>query len=148
MSLADDVMILYLLKIRRAVFDHLSIGVTDLERSARFYDATLGALGYVRLWRTRRAAGYGHEGFEGEAPFAIIDVGEQSASIAGLHLAFSALDREEVKAFHEAALKFGGVCDGPPGIRENYDPGYYAAFARDPDGHRLEAVIHETSVSA
>ena len=41
------------------------------------------------------------------------------------------------------ALRTGGVDDGPPGIRENYDPGYYAAFVRDPDSHRLEAVLHE-----
>jgi hypothetical protein len=45
--------------------------------------------------------------------------------------------------FHAAALNAGGVDEGPPGIRENYDPGYYAAFVRDLDGHRLEAVLHE-----
>lgn len=125
------------------MFDHLSIGVTNLERSVAFYDATLGALGYVRLWLTPRAAGYGLAGFEGEAPFALIALGDEVASMSGLHLAFSAFDREAVGVFHAAALESGGSCDGPPGIRENYDPGYYAAFVRDPDGHRLEAVIHE-----
>lgn len=130
------------------MFDHISIGVSDLERSVKFYDATLGTLGYVRLWHTPRAAGYGHDGFEGEAPFALIAFGDEATPMMGLHLAFSALSREAVSAFHAAALASGGRCDGPPGIRENYDPGYYAAFVHDPDGHRLEAVIHERQASA
>jgi catechol 2,3-dioxygenase-like lactoylglutathione lyase family enzyme len=119
-------MIPQLLRIRRAVFDHISIGVTDLDRSVRFYDATLGALGYVRLWLTPRAAGYGLAGFEGEAPFALIAFADEAAPMVGLHLAFSASNREAVSAFHAAALASGGCCDGPPGIRENYDPGYYS----------------------
>jgi hypothetical protein len=48
-----------------------------------------------------------------------------------------------VDRFHAAAIALGGIDEGPPGIRENYDPGCYAAFVRDPDGHRLEAVLHE-----
>ena len=125
------------------MFDHISIGVADLERSVAFYDATLGVLGYVRLWLTPRAAGYGPAGFDGEAPFAIIAVGDEARSTAGLHVAFAASHRKAVADFHTAALESGGSCDGPPGIRENYDPGYYATFVRDPDRHRLEAVIHE-----
>ena len=62
---------------------------------------------------------------------------------AGFHLAFSAPDRAAVDAFHAAALAHGGSDDGPPGVRLHYDPGYYAAFVRDPDGHRHEAVVHE-----
>jgi catechol 2,3-dioxygenase-like lactoylglutathione lyase family enzyme len=126
------------------VFDHLSTGVEDLERAVAFYDATLAPLGIVRLWRNERSAGYGPEGFEGEAPFAIIAFGDASEAPApGLHLAFVARSRAAVDDFHAAALHNGGVDEGPPGNRENYDPGYYAAFVRDPDGHRLEAVLHE-----
>ena len=51
--------------------------------------------------------------------------------------------REAVDRFHAEALSKGGVDERPPGVRENYDPGYYASFVRDPDGHRLEAVLHE-----
>ena len=98
----------------------------------------------LRLWRTARAAGYGPPGFQGEAPFAIIELGaEAKAPEPGLHIALAAPSREAVDAFHRAALSAGGTDDGPPGIRENYDPGYYAAFVIDPDGHRLEAVLHE-----
>lgn len=56
-------------------------------------------------------------------------------------------NREAVDRFYDAAMKQGGSNDGPPGIRENYDPGYYAAFVRDPDGHRIEAVVHEKPIS-
>lgn len=129
------------------LFDHLSLGVQDLERAVTLYDAALAPLGYVRLWRTARAAGYGPPGFTGEAPFAIIEHGQDSRPPGpGLHVAFAAPDREAVDRFHAAALAAGGVGEGPPGIRENYDPGYYAAFVRDPDGHRLEAVVHERPV--
>jgi catechol 2,3-dioxygenase-like lactoylglutathione lyase family enzyme len=126
------------------LFDHVSVGVADLDRAAAFYDASLAALGYVRLWRSARAVGYGPEGFVGEAPFAIVDGGQEArAPGRGFHIAFVAGSREAVDRFHAAALGAGGVDDGPPGIREHYDPGYYAAFVRDPDGHRLEAVLHE-----
>jgi catechol 2,3-dioxygenase-like lactoylglutathione lyase family enzyme len=126
------------------MFDHVSIGVEDLDRAANFYDAVLTALGYVRLFRHPRAVGYGPEGFVGEAPFAIVHGGAEARTPGkGFHLAFAAPHREAVDRFHAAALGAGGVDEGPPGIREHYDPGYYAAFVRDPDGHRIEAVVHE-----
>lgn len=58
-------------------------------------------------------------------------------------MAFACLSRADVDAFYQAAITQGGTDDGPPGIRENYGPGYYAAFVLDPDGYRLEAVFHE-----
>ncbi len=125
------------------MYDHLSIGVSELGRSVAFYDAALAPLGLVRLWIAPRAAGYGPPGFHGEAPFAVVCVPEADVLGAGMHIALSAPDRGAVGAFHRAALAHGGTDDGPPGIRERYDSGYYAAFVRDPDGHRLEAVVHE-----
>lgn len=126
------------------MFDHISIGVENLERAAAFYDASLIALGYVRLFENKRAVSYGPEGFKGEAPFTIIQNGTGAKSPgAGLHIAFAAPSWNAVARFHAAALSAGGADDGAPGIRENYDPGYYAAFVRDLDGHRVEAVKHE-----
>lgn len=126
------------------MFDHLSVGVEDLARAVTFYDACLAPLGYVRLFLAARAAGWGPPGYEAEAPFAVVAAGpEASPPGRGAHLAFVAPSREAVNRFHAEALRNGGVDEGPPGIRESYDPGYYAAFVRDPDGHRLEAVLHE-----
>ena len=51
--------------------------------------------------------------------------------------------REAVDAFHAAALRAGGIDEGAPGLRPPYGAGYYAAFVRDPDGYRIEAVFHE-----
>jgi catechol 2,3-dioxygenase-like lactoylglutathione lyase family enzyme len=126
------------------MYDHVSLGVENLERAARFYDAAMAALGYVRLSQNPRSVCYGPEGFEGEAPFAIVVGGNEARSPGkGFHMAFAALDRHAVDRFYAAATSNGGVDEGPPGIRENYNSGYYAAFVRDPDGHRLEAVVHE-----
>jgi catechol 2,3-dioxygenase-like lactoylglutathione lyase family enzyme len=126
------------------VFDHVSLGVADLDRAVQFYDACLAPLGLVRLWRAPRAAGYGPEGYAAEAPLALVYAGDEAhAPGRGSHLALVAPSRAAVDGFHAAALAHGGLDEGPPGVREHYDPGYYAAFVRDPDGHRLEAVLHE-----
>ena len=126
------------------MFDHLSLGVSDLARAVTFYDAVLAPLGFVRLGGNARSATYGPPGFTGEAPLGLIAFGPGATPPErGLHLAFAALDRAAVDGFHAAAVANGGTDDGPPGIRTNYDPGYYAAFVVDPDGHRLEAVVHE-----
>ena len=127
------------------VFDHVSIGVVSLARAAAFYDACLAPLGLVPLWRQARAVGYGPEGYSAEAPFAVLEGGsDANAPGRGAHLAFVAPSRTAVDRFHAEALRTGGTDDGPPGIRAHYDPGYYAAFVRDPDGHRVEAVVHES----
>jgi catechol 2,3-dioxygenase-like lactoylglutathione lyase family enzyme len=126
------------------MLDHISFGVTDLERAAAFYDAVLGALGYVRLFTTPRGIGWGVPGAKDEA-FAILPAGaEARAPGKGCHLALIARTRAAVDAFHAAALHAGGVDEGAPGLRPHYGTGYYAAFVRDLDGYRIEAVCHET----
>ena len=124
---------------------HLSFGVSDIEKSARFYDAVLATLGYVRVWQVVQqdvcqAVGYGIAG--GDDKFAIKRRG--SATLApgpGFHLAFAAPDRASVDRFYDAALRTGGQDNGPPGLRPDYGPTYYAAFIIDPDGYRIEAVV-------
>jgi catechol 2,3-dioxygenase-like lactoylglutathione lyase family enzyme len=64
------------------------------------------------------------------------------------HWAFRAQTRAAVRAFHAAALRSGGTDDGSPGLRPTYDPDYYGAFVRDPDGNRLEAVTHQPEDTA
>lgn len=123
---------------------HLSLGARDIERAARFYDAIMEPLGYVRVWSdlrpggTGQAVGYGPAGCGDK--LAIKQVPECVPGIPGFHVAFSAPSREAVVAFHAAAIRAGGTCNGPPGLRQHYGPGYFAAFVVDPEGHRLEAV--------
>jgi catechol 2,3-dioxygenase-like lactoylglutathione lyase family enzyme len=118
---------------------HLSLGVRELPRAQRFYDATLSALGFTRVWADDRAAGYGEAGGGDQlALFARPDDARPPG--AGFHLAFVAPDRPAVDAFHRAALDAGGVDAGAPGPRPHYGPSYYAAFVIDPDGHKIEAV--------
>lgn len=120
---------------------HISFAVSDLQRSAAFYDAVLGALGYVRAWTSAREVGYGLGGAEDK--FAIkLRGGTVAAPSPGFHLAFAAPSREAVDAFHAAALEHGGRDDGAPGLRPAYGDKYYAAFAVDPDGYRIEAVVN------
>lgn len=124
------------------MLDHISIGVSDLERAAAFYDAALAALGYVRLFSKERGIGYAPTGAKDE-PFAIHRAGAEARSPGkGCHIAFTAPTREAVAEFHAAALRTGGTDEGAPGLRPHYGPSYYAAFVRDPDGYRVEAVCH------
>jgi catechol 2,3-dioxygenase-like lactoylglutathione lyase family enzyme len=125
------------------VIDHISIGVSDLARAAAFYDAALAPLGYMRLFSKERGIGYGKPGAKDEA-FAILAAGVDARSPGtGCHVAFSAPSRDAVDAFHAAALRLGGADEGAPGLRPHYGDDYYAAFARDLDGYRLEAVCHD-----
>lgn len=129
--------------IRRTMIDHLSVGVTSLARAGAFYDAVLASLGYARVLTHERALGYGPPGARDEV-FAVLAVSEAGTVVGeGSHVAFRAPNRDAVHAFHATALENGGADEGAPGPRPKYGRGYYAAFVRDPDGHRLEAVFHE-----
>ena len=122
------------------MIDHLSLGVRELDRAVRFYDAVLAPLGWVRVWTRPAAAGYGEAG--GEDRLALFALLEAQAAGAGTHVALTAVTSAAVELFWAAALANGGVDEGAPGERPQYGPGYYAAFVRDPDGHKLEAVHH------
>ena len=129
---------------------HLSFAVTDIERSAKFYDKALGELGYVRVFEDLRpgedgqAVGYGLAGEEDK--FCIKLASASSATTGhGFHLAFAAPNRESVHNFHKAALLHGGIDNGAPGARPDYGPNYCACFVVDPDGHKLEAVINSAA---
>lgn len=119
------------------MFDHVSIGVADIARSGKFYDAALKPLGISRLSDGETSLGYGEKAVQ-------LWLGATSKPVtadmdSGLHFCFAARDRAAVDAFHAAALKAGGKDNGKPGVRADYGPNYYAAFAIDPDGYRIEA---------
>ncbi len=124
------------------MLDHVSLGVSDLERSRRFYDAALRPLGLVRIADfEERGSDYGQlPGMLG-VEFTITRE-LRVVPAAGAHLCLRAPDRVAVRGFHAAALAQGGLDDGAPGLRRIYHPDYFAAFVLDPDGHRIEAVCH------
>jgi catechol 2,3-dioxygenase-like lactoylglutathione lyase family enzyme len=118
---------------------HISIGVRDIDRSKRFYDAVLEPLGYKCLRAARTLQGYGYGRgriffwvFSAERP---VPADEKS----GLHFCFAAPNADAVDAFHAVALRSDGQDNGAPGLRPEYSPDYYAAFIIDPDGYRIEA---------
>lgn len=119
---------------------HLSFGVLDLQRAGRFYDAVLSPLGYVRVFEDDTALGYGYPG--GDDKLSLKLVPRVAIPGEGVHLAFAADSRARIDAFHAAALRHGGRCNGAPGLRPDYGDHYYAAFVVDPDGYRLEAVMN------
>jgi catechol 2,3-dioxygenase-like lactoylglutathione lyase family enzyme len=119
------------------MFDHVSIGVSDIKRAGRFYDAVLKPLDITRLSDGDASLGYGEK-----SPglwLLAVDKPVKPDLGSGLHFCFQARSRAAVDAFHAAALKTGGKDNGKPGVRADYDPKYYAAFVVDPDGYRIEA---------
>jgi catechol 2,3-dioxygenase-like lactoylglutathione lyase family enzyme len=120
------------------MIDHVSVGVSDLERAARFYEATLAPLGLARVVTRPATVGFGKA-----YPEFWINLRAGMAEVAaesGVHICLRAKTTDEVDAFHAAALKAGGASDGAPGLRPHDRVRYYAAFVRDPDGNRIEAV--------
>ncbi|HEX2217085.1 MAG TPA: VOC family protein [Xanthobacteraceae bacterium] len=120
------------------MIDHVSIAVHDLAASARFYEAVLGTLGYAKLEVRARTVGFGKrypEFWLNHRPAM-----PAIASDSGAHVCLRASDAALVDAFHATALAAGGTCDGAPALRPQHGEGYYAAFIRDPDGNRIEAV--------
>lgn len=126
------------------VIDHINIGVSDLDRSVAFYNAALEPLGMRLFFQPpaeqtvsgTRMAGYGlsHD----RPTFWLVD----DQTVGGhTHVALAARTRDQVDAFHKAALAAGGRDNGAPGLRW-YHPHYYGAFVLDPDGINLEAVCH------
>jgi catechol 2,3-dioxygenase-like lactoylglutathione lyase family enzyme len=119
------------------MLNHISIGVRDIARTKRFYDAALKPLGYKCLSESQDSLGYGRDAVALWITSAERPVPADAKS--GLHFCFDAPTRKSVDAFHAVALHSGGRDNGKPGVRADYSPNYYAAFVVDPDGYRIEA---------
>jgi catechol 2,3-dioxygenase-like lactoylglutathione lyase family enzyme len=128
------------------MIDHLTVLVTDYERSKAFYLRALAPLGYacvMELTREQvpelpveRTCGLGVDGKPD------LWLRPADGPVAPTHVAFAAASRAAVDAFHQAGLAAGGADNGAPGPRPHYHPGYYGAFVHDPDGYNVEAVCH------
>jgi catechol 2,3-dioxygenase-like lactoylglutathione lyase family enzyme len=120
------------------MIDHISIAVRDLKASSRFYAALLAPLGMTRVREWPTSVGFGKtypEFWLNERPQLT-----PLPADTGIHICLRARDTEAVDAFHAAALAEGAQSDGAPGMRHEYSAHYYAAFIRDWDGNRIEAV--------
>jgi catechol 2,3-dioxygenase-like lactoylglutathione lyase family enzyme len=116
------------------VIDHLGLEVADLGRSGAFYDAVFYSLGIRRLHENEHVIGWGKE----EPRFWLTARATPQPGFG--HVAFKAVGKAAVDAAHAAGLAAGGADDGPPGLRPQYGPRYYAGYLRDPDGMRVEVV--------
>lgn len=122
---------------------YVCLGTNDLARAGCFYDAILGALGYQRypvsdesdpdIW-----VGWG----SGEPSFWLCKPfdGQPATAGNGSMVAFDAESWKQVDEFHSAALRHGGTSEGAPGLRLHYNPDFYAAYVRDPDGNKVAAI--------
>ena len=124
------------------MLDHVSLPVSDLERSKRFYVEALSTLGYELIIEHHiSGAGFGQSG---KPEFWI----RQGVPANAIHVAFACEERTTVDAFHEGAIAAGGRNNGRPGHRPEYHPTYYGAFVLDPDGNNIEAVCHKPAEEA
>ena len=117
------------------MIDHVSVAVSDIAAAIRFYDILLATIGIVRL-ETRPAT----VGFGKKCPEFWLNLRVGTIAVSGAHICFRARTTDMVNAFHAAAITAGGTSEGAPGLRPQHGEGYYAAFIRDPDGNRIEAV--------
>jgi catechol 2,3-dioxygenase-like lactoylglutathione lyase family enzyme len=141
------------------MISYIYYGTNDLERAIRFYDAALTPLEMRRCitgdpdW-DRISAGWGtyEDGGVRELAFWIGKPFNQQPATTGngSMVAFRARGRHQVDRFHAAAVANGGSCEGPPGLRLQYSPDFYAAYVRDPDGNKLAAVCrgYESGICA
>lgn len=119
---------------------HVSVGVRDVARAAKFYDPVMKALGYKRVADySPGAIAYGES--KGRPEFWVGLPHDQNAPSVGngTHVGFVAKSKAAVNKFHEAALAQGGSNNGEPGPRPDYGPAYYGAFIYDLDGNKIEA---------
>jgi len=131
------------------MFTYVCLGSSDVARSARFYDPVMAALGQARCQTPGETdfddlVGWGSYSEQGLHEIALwlgkpFDGGPPSCG-NGAMVAFKARSWAQVDAFHAAALAFGGSSEGAPGLRPQYNPDFYAAYVRDPDGNKLAAV--------
>ena len=120
------------------ILNHISIGISDLEKAVSFYDAVLETLSINRTHYIENAAAAYGERFEFWIGHPIEG---RATSGNGVHVALNAPSKDAVMRFYQTALELGGQCEGQPGPRPEYGETYYAAFVRDLDGNKLEAVF-------
>lgn len=119
----------------------VTLGTGDLARAIRFYDPVMATLGLQRLPDAPAGwAGWGPERGTGLWLCHPFD-GRPATAGNGTMVTFAANSAAQVRSFHAAALAHGGTDEGAPGTRGRYDPTFYVAYVRCPDGHKLAAAF-------
>ena len=126
------------------MIDHMSLVVSDYEKSKAFYAQALAPTGHAKVVELAAA----RPGQSPSAGFCHADgsdlwISQGAPRTTPIHIAFRVPTRAAVDAFHQAAVAAGGKDNGAPGLRVKYHPHYYGAYVLDPDGHNIEAVCHE-----
>ncbi|MGQ0532976.1 MAG: VOC family protein [Caulobacteraceae bacterium] len=120
------------------MFDHLSLGVRDLEAAARFYDALFAPLGHSKTWAQANELAYGRDGAR---LFWLYPASGDRIAGLGAHIAFRAESPHEVDDAYEAAIKHGATTVRAAGLHTDIGPDYYGAIVLDPDGNKIEIVV-------
>ena len=129
------------------MYSHVTLGTRDLERARRFYAPVLATLGLGQPFTLAGALVFGDA--QGMKLFIVEPFdGRPATQGNGTHVALTAPSRAAVHAFHLAAMRHGGSDAGIPGLRPHYHAHYYAAYVRDPDGNKLQAVCHHEVIAA
>ncbi|MGQ0564763.1 MAG: VOC family protein [Gemmobacter sp.] len=129
------------------MFSYVCLGTNDIDRARAFWDAAMAPLGSLRVAGYDDAASSAWGSAEPGVHLWVTGPfdGQAAQPGNGTMISFAARDRAAVDAFHAAGLAHGGSDEGAPGLRPHYGPGFYAAYLRDPDGNKLNAVAYETA---
>jgi catechol 2,3-dioxygenase-like lactoylglutathione lyase family enzyme len=123
---------------------YATIGTNDITRGAAFWGPIMTSLGHAAVPGLGEGwAGWGKD-YDGGFGLYLCPPfdGQEAQAGNGLTLAFAARDAAHVRALYRLALQNGGTDEGPPGTRDYYEPEFYVAYVRDPDGHKLAFVFH------
>jgi catechol 2,3-dioxygenase-like lactoylglutathione lyase family enzyme len=123
------------------MISYVTIGVNDIPRARKFYDAVLGALGHRRVYETDDWLGY-TDAIGSYMPriWVCIPIDGNAATVGnGSMIGLHAKSPADVDRFHAVGLAHGGTNEGDPGRRAHYQKGYYLGYLRDPDGNKLSA---------
>lgn len=123
------------------MFDHVEFSVASISAARGFYAPFLLTLGAEEIFCDEEN---GELGFgTGESTDFLLTGGK--ATTPKMHICFRATQKDMVERAYDAAIAGGGTCNGKPGYRDAYGPGYFAAFVIDPDGHNIEVLFRETA---
>jgi len=120
------------------MFDHVEFTVSDIIAARAFYGAIVAAIGGEEAFFDPPELGLSRDGI-------VTLLLTEGPAHAPMHICLKAHDKISVDAAYAGAIAAGGVCNGKPGYRDDYGPGYYAAFIRDTDGHNIEVLFRETA---